>query len=100
VEGQHYATKVVSVNNTEWSAVVVPINANHFSLRPDTDVLFRTDVNDSTTEDKIASGTQEYSAFDWPFNTVNVGSRFRLGDVLGYAKTVGGTGKLVAKFLL
>jgi len=88
--------KVLNINSTEWTAVVVPFDCSSIAVRNSDGVhsiRMRTTSSDPTTEDKLGPGREQ--AFAVPFHRY----RFLSGSHPLWLQTVAGDVAVVAKFL-
>lgn len=60
-KSHNYVIQRIPLTTSAWTPVTLPFPCQGMSFRCDTDtILFRTDTNDSSTQDTLGLGQQEY----------------------------------------
>ena len=88
--------KVISINSSEWTPVVVPFDCSSISIKngsQTTAIRMRTTSADASTEDALGPGREQ--AFAVPFHRY----RFLAGSHPLWLQSVGESAAVVVKFL-
>ena len=88
--------KVVNINSTTWTPVVVPFDCSSLAVKNSTEatvVRMRTTSSDAATEDLLNPGREQ--AFAVPFHRY----RFLAASQPLWLQAVGGSASVVVKFL-
>lgn len=90
-----------AINTVTWTPIAPPLNCNYFGMKnlDSADVLLRTDMNDSGTEDLLRVGMQE--GVEVTMKATQPGwYRFPIGQPVLWAKAVTGTGPIIATWVI
>ncbi len=94
-----YAKTRVTVNTTDWTAIVAPISCNYFGLRnlEGSEVLIRTTRDDPNTEDVLEA--KEFELVTSTTKYTGEFCRFHQDEVVLWVKATSGVGPVVATWV-
>ncbi len=94
-----YSKTRVTVNTTEWTAIVAPVSCNYFALRnlEGSELLIRTSKDDPNTEDVLEAN--EFETVMGPTKFFGEFHRFNAGETILWVKATSGSGPVVATWV-
>jgi len=100
----NFVKKQITVDTVSWTAIVAPIDCMGVAIKNSVlvDLKIRTDSADATTQDTIAAGSIETISAPRPSGGVQFGgsgTRFYIGDTIGYLQAASGTGPALLTFV-